>query len=62
MLVPAFLSYKEPDPRIQSFLVGALERKIPPLGGILLAPRWFFMATYPRSVLEIKVGQSAWDR
>ena len=21
-----------------------LERKIPPLGGILLAPRWFFMA------------------
>ena len=25
-------------------LVGALDRKIPPLGGILLAPRWFFMA------------------
>ena len=25
-------------------LEGALERKIPPLGGILLAPRWFFMA------------------
>ena len=25
-------------------LLGALKRKIPQLGGILLAPRWFFMA------------------
>ena len=30
--------------RIQSPLLGALERKIPPTRGILLAPRWFFMA------------------
>ena len=41
---PALLSHKEPARRIQSPLLGALERKIPPLGGILLAPRWFFMA------------------
>ena len=42
---PALLCHKEPARRIQSPLLGALERKIPPLlGGILLAPRWFFMA------------------
>ena len=41
---PALLCHKEPAHRIQSPLLGALERKIPPLGGILLAPRWFFMA------------------
>ena len=44
MLAPALLCHKEPARRIQSPLLGALERKIPPLGGILLAPRWFFMA------------------
>ena len=38
------ICHKEPARRIQSPLLGALERKIPPLGGILLAPRWFFMA------------------
>ena len=44
---PALLCHKEPARRIQSTLLGALERKIPPLhwGGILFAPRWFFMAT-----------------
>ena len=36
--------HKEPARRIQSRLLGALERKIPPLEGILLASRWFFMA------------------
>ena len=41
---PVLLCHKEPPRRIQSPLLGALERKIPPLGGILLAPRWFFMA------------------
>ena len=41
---PALLCHKEPARRIQSPHWGALERKIPPLGGILLAPRWFFMA------------------
>ena len=40
MFAPAVLCHKEPARR----LLGALERKIPPLGGILLAPRWFFMA------------------
>ena len=43
LLAPALLCHKEPARRIQSLLLGALERKIPP-GGILLAPRWFFMA------------------
>ena len=43
LLAPALLCHKEPARRIQSPLLGALERKIP-LGGILLAPRWFFMA------------------
>ena len=41
---PAILCHKEPARRIQSPLLGALERKIPPTRGILLAPRWFFMA------------------
>ena len=41
---PALLCHKEPARRIQSTLVGTLERKIPPGSGILLAPRWFFMA------------------
>ena len=35
--LPALLCHKEPARRIQSPLLGAL-------GGILLAPRWFFMA------------------
>ena len=34
-LAPALLCHKEPGPRIQSPIA---------LGGILLAPRWFFMA------------------
>ena len=38
------LCHKEPAPRIQSPLLGALERKKPPTRGFLLAPRWFFMA------------------
>ena len=41
---PALLCHKEPARRIQSPLLGASERKIRPLGGILLPPRWFFMA------------------
>ena len=43
---PALLCHKEPARRIQSPLLGALERTIPTLhwGGILLDPRWFFMA------------------
>ena len=42
---PALLCHKEQTRRIQSPLLGALERKIPPLlGVILLAPRWFFLA------------------
>ena len=41
---PALLCHKEPARRIQSPLLGALERKIPQLGCISLAPRWFFMA------------------
>ena len=41
---PALLCHKEQARRIGSPLLAALERKIPPLGGILLAPRWFFMA------------------
>ena len=44
LLAPALLCHKEPARRIQSPLLGALERKIPPFGGIWLAPRWFFMA------------------
>ena len=44
MLAPAVLCHKEPARRIQSPLLGALERKIPPTRGILLAPRWFFMS------------------
>ena len=44
IIVLPLLCHKEPARRIQSPLLGALERKIPPLGGILLAPRWFFMA------------------
>ena len=39
---PALLCHKEPA--FQSPLLGALERKIPPTRGILLAPRWFFMS------------------
>ena len=35
---PALLCHKEPARRIQSPHWGALERKITPLGGILLAP------------------------
>ena len=38
------LCHKEPASRIQSPLLGALERKKPPTRGFLLAPRWFFMA------------------
>ena len=40
----ALLCHKELARRIQRPLQGALELKIPPLGGILPAPRWFFMA------------------
>ena len=39
--VEAWLSLVE---TIIVLLLGALERKISPLGGILLSPRWFFMA------------------
>ena len=41
MLAPAVLCHKEPA---RASKLGALERKITPLGGILLAPRWFFMS------------------
>ena len=43
-LLQCLLCHKEPAPRIQSPLLGALERKKPPTRGFLLAPRWFFMA------------------
>ena len=35
---------KNQHPKFQSPLLRASERKIPLVGGILLAPRWFFMA------------------
>ena len=38
---PALLCLKESARRIQSPVLGVLERT---LGGILLAPRWFFLA------------------
>ena len=37
--MPALLCHKEPAPRIQSPLLGALKRELPLLGGILLTPR-----------------------
>ena len=43
MLAPAVLCHKEPARRIQSPLLGALERK-KTQRVFLLAPRWFFMA------------------
>ena len=43
-LLQCLLCHKEPARRIQSPLLGALERKKPPTRGFLLAPRWFFMA------------------
>ena len=43
-LLRCLLCHKEPAPRIQSPLLGTLERKKPPTRGFLLAPRWFFMA------------------
>ena len=51
---PALLCHKEPARRIQSPLLGALERKITPLGGILLAPRQHFLDL----ILDIEVDQS----
>ena len=44
LLRQCLLCHKEPARRIQSPLLGALERKKPPTRGFLLAPRWFFMA------------------
>ena len=44
LLRQCLLCHKEPAPRIQSPLLGALERKKPPTRGFLRAPRWFFMA------------------
>ena len=44
LLRQCLLCHKEPACRIQSPLLGALERKKPPTRGFLLAPRWFFMA------------------
>ena len=43
-LLRCLLCHKEPARRIQSPLLGDLERKKPPTRGFLLAPRWFFMA------------------